>query len=96
MYDPSEPKPVARGRRPGVNRLVLDVPAPAVKPKTAAPAGKPPLQLGKSKYMDKVVDLTDATGNVVFRGTRKECLRVAKQRYEEKMNQKVRETYGSY
>jgi len=34
--------------------------------------------------MDKVVDLKDANGNVIFRGTRRECVVYAHETFEER------------
>jgi hypothetical protein len=48
------------------------------KPKARAKAKK------NDPYMNKVVDLLDDKGNVIFRGTRRECLRYSRETYEER------------
>ena len=35
-------------------------------------------------YMEQVINLVDEKGNFLFRGTRKECLRYARETFEER------------
>jgi hypothetical protein len=47
------------------------------------PLGRPIIKLKRPKqddYMKKVVDLVDANGTVLFRGTRQECLELSRKR----------------
>ena len=44
---------------------------PRVSPRPARP---------DKEYMNKVIDLKDSSGSVVYRGTRLECLRYVKKR----------------
>ena len=66
--------------RPTIQPPKKRAPASRVQPKTRRTRPKK-----GDAYMSKVVNLLSLDGKVIFRGTRRECLRVAKKNYNKRM-----------
>lgn len=49
---------------------------------------RPRITVKKPDYMDKVVNLYDLDGNLLFRGTRRECVRFSRETFEERTARK--------